>query len=68
MYTLKIGELLVSGAGEDVQFYDSLGIDPGGNIVILFVMRLCCDNKSQRIMSYWEEPVFHCVELHLCEM
>ena len=44
MYTLNIGELLVSGAGEDVQFYDSLGIDPGGNIVILFVMRLCCDN------------------------
>ena len=33
VYILKIGVLLVYGAGEDVQFYDSLGIDPGGNIV-----------------------------------
>ena len=33
VYILKIGVLLVSGAGEDVQFDDSLGIDPGGYIV-----------------------------------
>ena len=33
VYILKIGVLLVYGAGDDVQFYDSLGIGQGGNIV-----------------------------------